>query len=299
MPRLGTIRSSCSQSALLTHSRHADGRGLLAALRANPSTALIPVIFLSAEAGPEARVDALLAGVDDFLVKVAFPLCLKRLLADVLPLVTSPSNLANSSPGSTSICSSARCAANWSVAVRNASSLNDGLRLLMLLFHRSGGAYARADRERDALSRSRGSLFDSERTFSCRHLHDRRRREDELCVSPLRSPKDCADLRFSQTRIRAGSRSAVTPPTSRSRNGETASSLKTCLERKRPGRARSRLATAVSTWRSSGGVKGELPTSSSLETLLSDCVCRNWAQFELRPFHESGSKRGFVGAITG
>lgn len=47
-----------------------DGRGLLAALRANPSTALIPVIFLSAQAGAEARAEALEQGADDYLVKV-------------------------------------------------------------------------------------------------------------------------------------------------------------------------------------------------------------------------------------
>lgn len=57
-----------------------DGRGLLAALRANPSTALIPVIFLSAEAGSEARVEALLQGADDYLVK---PFQSRELLARV------------------------------------------------------------------------------------------------------------------------------------------------------------------------------------------------------------------------
>ncbi|KAM0790952.1 hypothetical protein ACM66B_004257 [Microbotryomycetes sp. NB124-2] len=46
-----------------------DGTGLLQALRANPATALIPVIFLSAQAGQEARVEALLSGADDYLVK--------------------------------------------------------------------------------------------------------------------------------------------------------------------------------------------------------------------------------------
>jgi CheY-like chemotaxis protein len=57
-----------------------DGTGLLNALRSNPSTALIPVIFLSAQAGPEARVEALLSGVDDYLVK---PFQGKELLARV------------------------------------------------------------------------------------------------------------------------------------------------------------------------------------------------------------------------
>lgn len=41
------------------------GPELLEALRANPATALIPVIFLSAQAGAEAKVDALLNGADD------------------------------------------------------------------------------------------------------------------------------------------------------------------------------------------------------------------------------------------
>lgn len=57
-----------------------DGTGLLKALRSDPSTALIPVIFLSAQAGPEARVEALLSGVDDYLVK---PFQGKELLARV------------------------------------------------------------------------------------------------------------------------------------------------------------------------------------------------------------------------
>ncbi|ORY86726.1 hypothetical protein BCR35DRAFT_302457 [Leucosporidium creatinivorum] len=57
-----------------------DGAGLLNALRSNPSTALIPVLFLSAQAGPEARVEALLSGVDDYLVK---PFQGKELLARV------------------------------------------------------------------------------------------------------------------------------------------------------------------------------------------------------------------------
>lgn len=57
-----------------------DGTGLLTALRSDPSTALIPVIFLSAQAGPEARVEALLSGADDYLVK---PFQGKELLARV------------------------------------------------------------------------------------------------------------------------------------------------------------------------------------------------------------------------
>ncbi|SGY14975.1 BQ5605_C013g07190 [Microbotryum silenes-dioicae] len=46
-----------------------DGNELLKALRNNPTTALIPVIFLSAQAGSEARVQALLSGADDYLSK--------------------------------------------------------------------------------------------------------------------------------------------------------------------------------------------------------------------------------------
>lgn len=39
--------------------------------------------------------------------------------------------------------------------------------------------------------------------------------------------------------------------------------------------------------------------SFDLPRVADPSLPRNWAQFELRPFHESGSKRGFVGAITG
>jgi len=46
-----------------------DGRQLLAALRADPRTRGIPVIFLSARAGEDARVEGLAAGADDYLVK--------------------------------------------------------------------------------------------------------------------------------------------------------------------------------------------------------------------------------------
>ncbi|GAA6012808.1 hypothetical protein JCM10207_005367 [Rhodosporidiobolus poonsookiae] len=57
-----------------------NGRELLTKLRQNASTSLIPVIFLSAAAGAEARVDALLAGADDYLVK---PFQARELLARV------------------------------------------------------------------------------------------------------------------------------------------------------------------------------------------------------------------------
>ncbi len=46
-----------------------DGKELIRQLRQNPATALIPLIFLSARAGQEARIDGLEAGADDYLVK--------------------------------------------------------------------------------------------------------------------------------------------------------------------------------------------------------------------------------------
>lgn len=46
-----------------------DGFALLRALRANASTAAVPVIFLSARAGEDARVQSLAAGADDHIVK--------------------------------------------------------------------------------------------------------------------------------------------------------------------------------------------------------------------------------------
>lgn len=55
-----------------------NGRELLAALRNDPATSLIPVIFLSAQAGAEARVDALLLGADDYVTK---PFQARELLA--------------------------------------------------------------------------------------------------------------------------------------------------------------------------------------------------------------------------
>lgn len=57
-----------------------DGLGLLAALRADPETSSLPVIFLSARAGEEARVEGLEAGADDYLVK---PFSARELLARV------------------------------------------------------------------------------------------------------------------------------------------------------------------------------------------------------------------------
>lgn len=46
-----------------------DGRQFLEKFRSNPKTRLIAVIFLSADASPETRIDALNAGADDFLIK--------------------------------------------------------------------------------------------------------------------------------------------------------------------------------------------------------------------------------------
>ncbi len=57
-----------------------DGIGLLRALKANPETAAIPVIFLSARAGEEARIEGYDTGADDYLVK---PFSAKELLARV------------------------------------------------------------------------------------------------------------------------------------------------------------------------------------------------------------------------
>ncbi|HEX3529427.1 MAG TPA: response regulator, partial [Thermoanaerobaculia bacterium] len=57
-----------------------DGYELLQALRAEPATQAIPVIFLSARAGEESRLEGLSAGADDYLVK---PFSARELLARV------------------------------------------------------------------------------------------------------------------------------------------------------------------------------------------------------------------------
>ena len=57
-----------------------DGIGLLKALRADPRTASVPVIRLSARAGEEARVEGLQAGADDSLIK---PFSARELLARI------------------------------------------------------------------------------------------------------------------------------------------------------------------------------------------------------------------------
>jgi PAS domain S-box-containing protein len=62
-----------------------DGFGLLRALRADPDLATIPVILLSARAGPEATADGLAAGADDYLLK---PFSARELLARVSGTLT-------------------------------------------------------------------------------------------------------------------------------------------------------------------------------------------------------------------
>ena len=57
-----------------------DGFGLLAELRADPSTSQVPVIMLSARAGEEAAVEGLSAGADDYLLK---PFSSRELIARV------------------------------------------------------------------------------------------------------------------------------------------------------------------------------------------------------------------------
>ena len=57
-----------------------DGFGLLARAAADPQTATIPVIMLSARAGEEARVEGIQSGADDYLVK---PFGARELLARV------------------------------------------------------------------------------------------------------------------------------------------------------------------------------------------------------------------------
>ncbi|HXS75422.1 MAG TPA: ATP-binding protein [Terracidiphilus sp.] len=57
-----------------------DGFALLNALRQDPSTALIPIIMLSARAGEEARIEGVVAGADDYLTK---PFAARELIARV------------------------------------------------------------------------------------------------------------------------------------------------------------------------------------------------------------------------
>ena len=57
-----------------------DGFGLIRAMRADPRTALVPVVMLSARVGEGPRVAGLAAGADDYLVK---PFSAKELMARV------------------------------------------------------------------------------------------------------------------------------------------------------------------------------------------------------------------------
>ena len=57
-----------------------DGIGLLARLRATPTTATVPIILVSARAGEDARVDGFEAGADDYLIK---PFDARQLVARV------------------------------------------------------------------------------------------------------------------------------------------------------------------------------------------------------------------------
>jgi signal transduction histidine kinase len=57
-----------------------DGFALLAALRRNPASSIVPVIMLSARAGEESRIEGLDSGVDDYLTK---PFTARELVARV------------------------------------------------------------------------------------------------------------------------------------------------------------------------------------------------------------------------
>jgi two-component sensor histidine kinase len=57
-----------------------DGMDLLARLRADPRTSTLPVIFLSARAGEESRIEGLQAGADDYLIK---PFSARELVARI------------------------------------------------------------------------------------------------------------------------------------------------------------------------------------------------------------------------
>jgi CheY-like chemotaxis protein len=64
-----------------------DGFSLLRALRGDEQTCTLPVILLSARAGEEARVEGLMAGADDYVVKRSAP-------ASCSPASPAPSPLA-------------------------------------------------------------------------------------------------------------------------------------------------------------------------------------------------------------
>ncbi len=57
-----------------------DGFGLLAAIRADDTLRMLPVILLSARAGEEARIEGIASGADDYLIK---PFSARELLARV------------------------------------------------------------------------------------------------------------------------------------------------------------------------------------------------------------------------
>jgi PAS domain S-box-containing protein len=57
-----------------------DGMQLLARLRADPHTSMLPIILLSARAGEESRVEGMQSGADDYLIK---PFSARELLARV------------------------------------------------------------------------------------------------------------------------------------------------------------------------------------------------------------------------
>lgn len=57
-----------------------DGFGLLRALRSDPASETLPVMLLSARAGPEARIEGLEAGADEYMVK---PFGARELLARI------------------------------------------------------------------------------------------------------------------------------------------------------------------------------------------------------------------------
>lgn len=65
---------------------HLDGFGLLRALREDPATQSVPVIFLSARAGEDARIESLEAGADDHLVKPFNALELRARIGNALDL---------------------------------------------------------------------------------------------------------------------------------------------------------------------------------------------------------------------
>jgi two-component system response regulator ResD len=62
-----------------------DGIAVCRALKADPATAAMPVVIVTAEAGPDARGRALAAGADAYLTKPFSPAALLALVRDLLP----------------------------------------------------------------------------------------------------------------------------------------------------------------------------------------------------------------------